>query len=241
VTPSNRNLPATEILAETINDGFLLIDPDWKIIYSNHKAQQLLQLSSVELSTRSLWDLIAVDSNATVQREFDRAIQQQVPVEVDVFYPGLFTWHEVRAAPSPQGLILIMRDITDRQWLVHSEAERTFLRNLFIDAPVAMAVTRGFQHELEFVNNQGKKLIGGREVEGLTMREAFPELADQGILEILDHVYQTGEPYQIENRMVQFDRNGNGVLEEVHFNISYQALRGFNGTISGILNISLEV
>ena len=238
-SPSSALSPA-ELLAEIINDGFLLVDPKWEIIYSNRKAQQLLRRSATELAGCELWQVIPVESNASAQQTLERALQQQATVEVDVFYPNLFTWHEVRAAPSPQGLILILRDVTDRQWLIHHEAERTYLRNVFMNAPVAMSVLRTAHHQFEFINVQGQRLIGGRNVEGLTVREAFPELVEQGFLDILDHVYQTGESYQVTESPVQIDRNGTGVLEESLYNISFQALKGFDGKVSGILSISIE-
>jgi len=234
-------LPSPELVAEAMNDGFLLVNSDWNIVYSNRKAQQLLRRSGPELADLSLWDLIVADPNVKAQQQLNRAVQEQVTVEIDVFYPHLFTWHEVRAMPSPQGLMLILRDITDREWLIHREAEKTFLRNTFMEAPVAMSVMRGPHHHFQFVNSEARKLIGGRNVEGLTLREAFPEVVEQGFIAILDNVYQTGENFVAKARTVWFDRHGTGVLEEACFDMSYQALRGFNGKVSGIINIVIEV
>jgi transcriptional regulator with PAS, ATPase and Fis domain len=236
--PDNR--PAFELLAESIQDGLLLVDPEWKITYSNRSAQQLLRRPGTELFNCSLWDLIKTDPNTTAQHQLARAVKEQVTVELDVFHPNLFTWHEVRAVPSPQGLILTLRDITDREWLIHREAEKTFLRHTFMEAPVPITVMRGPHHLFQFVNNEAKKLIGGRDVEGLTVREAFPEVVEQGFVEILDNVYRTGENYVAKQQTVRFDRHGTGVLEEACFDMSYQALRGFNGEVSGIINIVIE-
>jgi hypothetical protein len=235
------SLPPADVVVEVINDGFLLVSSEWNILHSNKKSQQLLRRSAAELTDCSLWDIIVADPNASAQQQLRRAVREQVMVEVDVFYPALFTWQEVRGVPSPQGLMLILRDITDREWLIHREAEKTFLRNTFMDAPVAMSVTRGPHHQFQFVNNEGRKLIGGRDIEGLTVREAFPEVVEQGFVEILDAVYQTGESFVAKERTIRFDRHGTGVLEEVCVNMSYQALRGFNGNVSGIINIVLEI
>jgi PAS domain-containing protein len=235
------DLPSAEVLIEAIHNGFLLVSPEWKVVHSNRNAQQLLRRSWSELASSDLWEIIVADPNALAQQELRRAVEQQVSVEVDVFYPHLFTWHEVKATPSPQGLILVLRDITDRQWLIHREAERAYLRKLFMDAPIAISVTRGSHHQFEFINRFAEKLIGGRQVEGLMVREAFPEVVGQGLLEILDRVYETGESYQAEEVPIAIDRHGTGVVEEGFFNISYQALRSFNHAISGILSVSIEV
>ena len=235
------DFPPAEFLIEVMSDGLLIVDHNWKIVHSNSKAQQLLRRTPEDLAGCSLWDIIATDPNFSVERELKRAVQQQVIGEVDVFHPHLYKWHEMRAVPWAQGLVVTLRDITEKQWLIHREAEQTYLRNIFLDAPVALSVTRGFHHKFEFVNHEAKKLIGSRDIEGLTVREAFPEIVEQGFIEILDHVYKTGESFQAKNRPVRLDRSGTGVLEEACFNVSYQALRGFNGAVSGILSISVEV
>ena len=47
----------------------------------------------------------------------------------------------------------------------------------------------------EFANSQYLDFIGRRPVEGQPIRDALPELEGQGIYELLDGVYQSGEPF----------------------------------------------
>jgi PAS domain S-box-containing protein len=234
-------LIASESLVESINDGFIMVDSTWYVTYMNRRAQVMLRCLDSSVTSRRLWDLMPEDPSTDAYRQLHRAVAQQISVEFDVFYPLLYVWHEVRAIPSTNGVALILRDITDRQWLVRREAEHAYLRNLFNDAPVAITITRGPYHQYEFVNNFARKLIGGRNIEGLTVREAFPEVEGQGFFELMDQVYRTGEPYYAEERFIQFARDGTGVLEDAYFTFTYQALRGFDAQVSGILNISVEV
>ena len=47
-------------------------------------------------------------------------------------------------------------------------------------------------HVFEFANREYLALVDGRDLIGLPVRAALPELAGQGIYEILDNVYRIG-------------------------------------------------
>ena len=66
---------------------------------------------------------------------------------------------------------------------------------MFAHAPVGIATLKGPAHVFEFANRRYLDLIGGRPVEGRPIRDALPELEGQGIYELLDGVYQSGEPF----------------------------------------------
>jgi PAS domain S-box-containing protein len=85
---------------------------------------------------------------------------------------------------------------TERERLLcEAETERYRLAEVFRHAPSFMAVLRGPNHVFERVNDRHKQLFGGRDVIGLPMAEALPELADQGYVELLNQVYSSGKPY----------------------------------------------
>ena len=68
------------------------------------------------------------------------------------------------------------------------------LRRVLEQAPVGMAVLRGPTHVFEIANQRYSELVGGRPLTGRAMREAFPELAGQGIYEMLDQTLASGTP-----------------------------------------------
>ena len=119
------------------------------------------------------------------------------------------------------------------------ELERLWAVVLNIPAPVALLV--GPQHRHELVNDYYKIVSGGgRDVTGLTAREAFPELEGQGLFEILDSVYRSGEPWMGEETPVRYDRDGTGV-RETWFNLSFVPIRDESGQIFGILDFAVDV
>ncbi|MFD1734219.1 PAS domain-containing protein [Deinococcus malanensis] len=115
------------------------------------------------------------------------------------------------------------------------------MRNLFNDAPIALSILRGPQHQFEFINNFSRQLIGNRNVDGLTVREAFPELQQQGFFELLDQVYRTGEAVQGAERRAQLTDPHTGEVHDLYINYAYVPLRGFDAEVSGILSLSVDV
>ena len=121
-------------------------------------------------------------------------------------------------------------------------ASETRLRELFDQAPVAVAVLDGPDHVYtiaspRYIATPG----GGRPLLGRTIREAFPELSGQGFVETMDRVYETGEPYFANERLVKLDPAGNGVVEEHWFNVGYQPLRTASGVVYAVASVAYDI
>mgnify|MGYP003117483063 FL=1 len=74
-----------------------------------------------------------------------------------------------------------------------------FFQSAFDQAPGFMAVLNGSQHVFQFVNQAYTDLIGARDVVGLSVREALPDIEGQGFYEMLDQVFQSGEPVSVKS------------------------------------------
>jgi signal transduction histidine kinase/PAS domain-containing protein len=120
------------------------------------------------------------------------------------------------------------------------EAERERLRGVILQAPVPMALHDGPEHRYVLVNDAYRRVSGGRDVTGLTLREAFPEVAGQGLYEVFDRVYATGESWSGPETHLRYDRRGLGV-EDAWFDLRYDPVRDPDGRTTGILNFSVDV
>ena len=114
------------------------------------------------------------------------------------------------------------------------EFERRRLLELFMQAPGFIAVLDGPDHVFQMHNPAYGQLIGHREIMGKPVRDAMPELEGQGYFEFLDHVFQTGEPYEGRESRVQLQRVPGAALEEVFLNFIYQPIRDDAGKVVGI-------
>jgi len=115
------------------------------------------------------------------------------------------------------------------------------LTTLFAHAPVAIAVLRGPEHVYELANEHYLRLVGERALVGKPIREALPELAGQGIFELLDAVRQTGEPYIGESLAVTLNRGAHAEPERAVFDLVYQPLFDEAGGVEAIVVVAHDV
>jgi PAS domain S-box-containing protein len=122
-----------------------------------------------------------------------------------------------------------------------AEVQRQRFHDLLMQLPTHVAVHEGPDQVFTLVNPGYQSLAPGRALLGLPIREAGPELATQGILDVLSGVYQTGEPFIATELPVQADFTRTGRLEQVYYNFFFLALRDAQGRINGVLNFSYDV
>lgn len=122
----------------------------------------------------------------------------------------------------------------------HLLAEYHFFHHLFDNAPGLMCVLRGPQHIFEFVNRAWTELID-REVIGMPVREALHELRGQGLMRLLDTVYETGKAYTGRGLSFSLPRQGESQPLERYLDLTYQPIFDSNGQVSGIFISGIDV
>ncbi|WP_375766431.1 ATP-binding protein [Archangium gephyra] len=130
-------------------------------------------------------------------------------------------------------------NVRERAAQAEAEAQRARLHVILMKAPAIIAIHRGPEHVYEFSNPVNAQLLGGRELLGKTVRQAQPELDGQGFYELLDRVYQTGEPYSGKETPARVGdphqpRTG-------YFNFVYQPMPGPDGKPDGVMVFGFEV
>ena len=155
-------------------------------------------------------------------------------------HDGTFRWFLTRVRPLRDASGAIVRwvginsDVTMIRELRETvDRERNNLRELFELAPAFMARVREPNHIFEEANPAYMRLIGEhRRIIGLPVREALPEIEGQGFFELLDQVYNTGEPFTGEEVRVLLRRGDE--IEERYVDFVYQPTRNAEGRIDGV-------
>lgn len=228
-------------LLEHASDGILLLARDGTIVYANAQAERLYRRKASTLVDEPFWTLAAEARTAEAQETLERALERNLPGRFEIFHPGLYAWHAVTVVPSSTGAVLYMRDVTDRMRLLRDDAVRQGIADLVSAIPVAISMTRGPEHRFEVVNSFARELLKGRDVVGQTLRNAFPELVEQGFIDLFDRVYTTGEPFTAKELDAEFRRGTDEVPTKGIFDVVYKPLRDLNGEITGVLSVSVDV
>ena len=143
-----------------------------------------------------------------------------------------FSARELRARVDAQIMRAVVR--------ANQEAHAQRLVEIFKQAPVAIAILQGPDHTYEFANQPYLELVAHRPILGKPLLEALPELAGQGVKELLDGVRSSGKPFASSSRRILLNRGLDGATEEAVFRLVYQPMHG-DGESTGIIIVATEV
>jgi PAS domain S-box-containing protein len=121
---------------------------------------------------------------------------------------------------------------------VRRKTEKQFF-NLFLQSPAHINVFKGPEHVLEFFHPLGIPFTG-KDITGMKIREALPQVEGQGFFEMLDAVYHEGKTFKLSNSKATLkDKDGNN--RDYYFNITYLPWLDLEGRPQGVLQFTFEV
>jgi len=247
----------------SIGDAVIATDTQGRVTFMNQVAQSLTGWGWEEAKGHPLESIFRIFNDHTREPAGNpavRAIQEGRVVglanhTVLIARDGTERPIDDSAAPirdeagTVAGVVLVFRDISERyraearqqRLLEEVEAERGRLAELFHLSPAYTAVLKGPNHIFERANGRYYQLVGDRDLIGKPVREAIPEVEGQGYFELLDRVFQTGEPFVGTDMRLMLRRNPDGALEERCVDFVHQPLRDLDGVVTGILSHGIDV
>ena len=103
-------------------------------------------------------------------------------------------------------------------------------QQLLNQMPGFVGVLSGPDHVFEYVNDAYIAIAGPRDFIGRTIRQVFPDLAGQGIYELLDQVFTTGERHVARAMPIRLA----GEIEDRFIDFVYEPIRDANGSVTGV-------
>ncbi|GLV55512.1 hypothetical protein KDH_23560 [Dictyobacter sp. S3.2.2.5] len=260
-----RQQQAFQTLAENARDIIARFDRDFRFIYINPAATRASNIPQTTLIGSTHAEIGLSPEYVTIWQDGLRKVfETRQPTEIELKYDGPSGQRYYQASLSPEfnasgniiSVLSIARDITEQKRIEEdrtrllaqeqrarsvAEAERLRLHNFLMQVPAIVCLLSGPEHRYEFANELYMQLVGNRDLLDKTVREALPELEGQGFYELLDNVYETGEPFIGNEIPVLIDRHFNGHKEEVFINFVYQPSRNVDGEVEGIMVHAVEV
>jgi PAS domain S-box-containing protein len=251
-----------QTVAENATLALFIMDDQQRCSYMNPAAERLTGFTLEELQGQPLHYYVhhkRPDGSHYPLEEcpIDRAFPQNMREQgEEVFvhkdghlYPVSFTASPIRQGDRTVGTIIEAREISEdkrleaeRQQLIEDlQRERGRFAEVFHLAPAFIATLRGPEHVFEMANEAYIRLVGGRQVVGLPVREALPEVVEQGFLDLLDRVRNTGEPFIGTEVPVMLKSTDGERDEERYVNFIYQPMSGRGGEITGIFVHGVDV
>ncbi|MDQ3051299.1 MAG: PAS domain S-box protein [Bacteroidota bacterium] len=145
-------------------------------------------------------------------------------------------------------ILLSIEDVTDsvlNKQLQESEArlgrERQVFYNSLMYAPAGIAILKGHTHIYEFVNDEYENLVDRKITLGKTVQDLFPEIKQQGIIDILNNVFSTGEPFIANEFPVELVNENTGKMVLRYYNSVLQPIKDDKGNTERLLSHAVEV
>jgi PAS domain S-box-containing protein len=115
------------------------------------------------------------------------------------------------------------------------------LREVFVQSPSFSALLQGPDHRFVLTNPAYQQLIGHRDVIGLTVREAIPEVERQGFLDLLDSVFATGEAFVGRDVEVVLQRSAGSPAETRYLDFVFQPIKDVEGNVASIFVEGIDI
>ena len=227
-----------------VNQDTLYWSEEQKLIYGLEPSAELLNVAQYRaLVIPEDWERlnkVLQSASLSEDQEYDFRIIRKNDGEI--------RWIKSRARNilDPQGAIQFISgvniDVTEQVIaLTKLQASEEKFKRLVLQAPVAICVLRGKDYVIETMND-GMCALWDRTLAQALNKPVFdvlPEVKDQGIKELLDNVYFTGERCVIQELSVNIRRNDK--LENAFVKLVYEPLREADGTISGVMALAHEI
>lgn len=142
-------------ILERIGDAYMAFDTEWRYTYVNRKAAELARKPASDLIGRCVWDEFPEAVNTSFYTELQRAMREQIPIQFDNYYAPLGKHFDNTVYPSPSGVGVFYRDVSERR---RTEDE---LKNRSIELARKNAELETFASVVSHDLQEPLRMIGG--------------------------------------------------------------------------------
>ena len=100
---------------ESITDGFLTIDHEWRFTFVNNEAQRMLGRTREQLIGSVMWEEFPESLDTEFERGYRLAMVSKVGSSFESLYAPWNAWIAVHCYPSETGLSIYFRDVTQQR------------------------------------------------------------------------------------------------------------------------------
>ena len=170
---------------EATSDGFVALDHDWRYSYVNEHAGRMFNRDPASLIGKHIWTEFPEGVGQPFQLEYERAVADGTPHQIEAFYPPYGRWFENRIYPYAGGLAIFFQDVTERRTAADRlrESEQRY-RSLFERHPDAVY---SFDAEGRFVSaNAACERLSGYAPEELIGQPFAPLVAPENLARTIE-------------------------------------------------------
>ncbi len=123
IQPQGSALPRAEArdelrfagILDGVTDGVVVLDRRWRFRFVNAMAERILGEPRGNLLGKVVWDEFPKLAQTSFAATYRRAMAEGEQVTLEDFFAPTGAWLETRAFPTPPGLVVFFRDVTQRK------------------------------------------------------------------------------------------------------------------------------
>lgn len=231
-------------LAGTIREPLLILDEKLEIIICNSAFRERFSIENDFPESTGIFD---IKKGVFDLPELKTALQKVVlgsevlkNIKISLNLKGVqenfslnFSLLNLGAQAEQQILISFKAGDPSEEKESQDEILRRGIQDILVHAPAAMCILRGPNHRFEVANEKYFQLVEHRNILGQPVREALPEVENQGFIKILDEVYQSGKAHIGEEIPIKL-KCEDGSFKSSFLDFVYQPTFDQNREVNGI-------
>jgi PAS domain S-box-containing protein len=224
-------------------------DLELRYLFGSHTYEEWFGINSRDIVGLRMSDLIGVEGAKARQSHVEKVLRGETVIfEATFEIKNLGTriveqkyFPDLRSDGKVQGFVVIAYDVTDKKNAeLAAEHERQRLYSLFMQAPINLTVLTGPEYIFEICNPLALEYMHGKDITGLTLREALSEQQVAVFKPLLDEVYHTKKSIHARAVEVQIPQP-DGSFRQTFFDLYYEPWLNEKNEVQGILNLGVDV
>ena len=196
-------------IVEGIADPLIALDENWRVTFVNKPAEEHLGRPHEQLMGRVFWDEFPETVDSKIYYEYYQSATLQQPRDFEFHDDAKDRWMEVHAYPFSEGLLVFLRDITERKKADEQSSKLEKLESLGL-------LARGFAHDF---NNLLTVLLGNVSL------AAVQSPGEEDYAEALDAAKQaTIQAQNLVQQLLTFAKGGVPIKESMDLNVIVREL-----------------
>lgn len=153
---------AKEKLSQILNrisDGFGSLDKEWNYTYVNDKLAKNVNKRKEDLLGKNIWKVFPEAVGTPVYNAYIRAMEEQIPIDLEHFYPHFGRWFQHRFYPSSDGLTVFSKDITDSKLAEDNINTLNERLQMLVEAIQELSISSTMDNIIDIVRKSARNLV----------------------------------------------------------------------------------
>ncbi|MFY8020590.1 MAG: PAS domain-containing protein [Bacteroidia bacterium] len=167
-----------ETIIQNFNDGFFVVDKEWKFKSSNSITEKYFNKTKHQLTEGTIWEIDPEIESSTLGKSLKKCMDNKESFQVSDYYPRTNQWLKATLYYSEKGIAVFLRDITAEhnyeKQLLESQMRLNALVNSSSSVNILISLDKKIMHFNRNAMLSCKKIFNKELAEGQNFLEVCP-------------------------------------------------------------------